>query len=70
MTPFEGRDAQIAAMIRDRIERVKVEAKRCGWHPTSQAWHRAFGQLSGLHQVLELIDRDANDVRPSVKDLA
>jgi hypothetical protein len=64
MTPYERRDAQTAEAIRREIEKVKTNAQRCGWKPTQEAWHRAFGEISGLHRALQLIDPNANDVLP------
>ena len=58
MTPFEMRDAQIAAMIRREIDKVKLEVEKYGWKSPSNEWHRAFGQIAGLFQALALIDPD------------
>jgi len=63
MTPFEERDKQMATRIRREIEQVKLKAQRCGWTPQHSAWHRAFGEIAGLHRILGLIDPDADDMR-------
>lgn len=64
MTPIEERDAQMAKRIRREIEQIKLKTDRCGWTPNDTAWHRAFGEIAGMHRILELIDPDANSVRP------
>lgn len=56
------RDEQLVAMIRNEIEATKSRAAKCGWHPQSAAWHRAFGELAGMHKILELIDPAAYEV--------
>lgn len=53
---------EFAAMIRKEIEKTRANAVRCGWHPSSTAWHRAFGELSGMYKILQLVDPDANQV--------
>jgi len=68
MTPYEERDAELASLIRREIDELKDRARACNWHPTTLAWHRAFGELSGMHRILALIDPDPGHV--SVKDLA
>ena len=62
--------AEMTRLIRREIDKVKAEAKACGWHPSTNAWHRAFGQIAGMHKILQLVDRDgaiylgcASDVR-------
>lgn len=64
MTPFEERDAETAKLIRREIERVKQKTKQCAWTTRDTAWHRAFGEIAGMHRILELIDPDANELRP------
>lgn len=64
MTPFEERDEHTAKMIRREIDKVVENAHKCGWKPTEMAWHRAFGEIAGMHRILQLIDPDANQVRP------
>lgn len=64
MSPSDERDKQTASLIRREIEKVKTIADRCGWSPQDFAWHRAFGEISGMHRILELIDPDANAMRP------
>ena len=68
MTPYEERDAELAAMVRREITELKSRAKACNWHPTTHAWHRAFGELSGMHRILSLIDPEPGSF--SVHDLA
>lgn len=62
MTPFEERDGQLIKLIRHEIETAKSRAKAAGWKPGEHAWHRAFGELSGMYRILQLIDRDAHNV--------
>lgn len=64
MSEASDRDAEIAHLLRREIDKLKAHAARCGWQPGTHAWHRAFGELSGLHRALEFIDPDANNVRP------
>lgn len=64
MTPWEERDDQTAKMIRREIEKVRVRVQSCRLSPHELAWHRAFGEIAGMHRILELIDSEANDVRP------
>lgn len=59
------RDAEIAVLVRREIEKVKADAKLCGWTPNSRAWDRAFGQLAGMYKVLMLIDQNPHDADPS-----
>lgn len=56
LATFDERDRQIAAMVLDEIRTVKEDQKRFGWAPGSGAWNRAFGKLSGLYTILQLID--------------
>lgn len=59
MTPWEERDKMTASLIRREIAEVRARALACGWQPSSKAWHRAFGELAGLHRALSLIDPEA-----------
>lgn len=52
------RDAEIATMIGREIDKVKMEVEKYGWKSPSNEWHRAFGQIAGLHLALSLIDPD------------
>lgn len=36
------------------IAKIKEDATRFRWTPDSTAWHRAFGEIAGLHRALEL----------------
>ena len=56
MSIRDERDAEIAAMIRRQIDKVKADVDRCGWKSPSNEWHRAFGQIAGLFLALELVD--------------
>lgn len=64
MTPFEERDDQTAKMIRREIDKVVDNVRNCGWTSQETAWHRAFGEVAGMHRILALIDADANQVLP------
>jgi hypothetical protein len=68
MSPFAKRDAQLADLIRREIAEAKERAQLCGWKPSMTAWHRAFGEISGMHRVLQLIDREADDVMPPLEN--
>ena len=60
--------AEMTRLIRREIDKVKAEAKACGWHPSTNAWHRAFGQIAGMHKILQLVDRDAFQVEVKVPE--
>lgn len=68
MTPFEERDEQLRLLVRREIDKVKEQAACCGWHPHSHAWHRAFGEIAGMHKILQLIDPDAHQVEIKVPE--
>lgn len=59
------RDAETAALVRREIEKVKADAKLCGWTPNSAAWNRAFGELAGMYKILQLIDPEPYDADPA-----
>lgn len=56
------RDEQIATMIRNEIEAARARAAACDWHPSGAAWHLAFGEIVGMHKILQLLDPAANEV--------
>lgn len=45
-----------AESIRDAIQQTKAEVDRYGWEPSSTAWNRAFGQMSGLNWALSIVE--------------
>ena len=66
MSERDDRDAETAAMIRKEIDELVYLARKYNWSPTTNEWHRAFGELSGMHRILQLIDPNADDIKPLI----
>ena len=58
------RDAETSAMIRQAMLKLAEKIRYLGWKPNHTEWYRAYGEMVGLHSVLRLIDRDANNIDP------
>lgn len=64
MTPFEERDAQTVAMIRDEIAKAERHRANCGYAEGSMQDMCLRYEIQGMVTILSALDPDAMDLWP------